>query len=446
MPEVRFILDWLLIVLSTWLLYRAVDRMMMQPNSSLGNYVVLVTWVFCSLPIFLDYAIGKPDYSTISWYVPFIMPMADDRVSCVYDALIFVSFLALDLYCNRHSRKVEKSKPDAWGTPLGEFRPILFFGILLPFAYITISGLWSYFAIYGAFGTRNLPAGTSTTMTACLLLSMISFCVWFFKKPRIVCTDICLMAVYSFAVAWVCGKRFMIALMLLLYLFFFLNRDLSQRTRKNLKRLLPLAFCCLVAFSAYYLIGVRPLSDTSGESVYDMLRVDFGRDDVTKYVIYHEFFLGDHILDYPGETFLSTFFVWVPRFLWHAKPFNHYQYLTSSILGAPITNLPAGTTPSWWEMSICNFSYFGFIVAVVGIVAIVWIADKAKTVSTRACALVIVVALMTQSIDAYLSLVLLLIIQFSLSAFVKKRKKAYRELETPQYRHHKTRSHVMPHV
>ena len=36
-----------------------------------------------------------------------------------------------------------------------------------------------------------------------------------------------------------------------------------------------------------------------------MLRVDFGRDDVIKYVINKEIIRGERILEYRGETFLS---------------------------------------------------------------------------------------------------------------------------------------------
>ena len=424
MEVFRVVLDWTLVIVSTYYLYRGLDRMVMWPNASLGNYIILITWVFCCLPVLLDYLVGRPDYATIIWYTPFIEPMANDEVSCIYDALILASMFALHLYCNGRSRNSAQNEPYAWATPLAAFKPVLAVGVVAPFAYVVFSGLLPYFATYGSFGARNLPAGVSTTLTALLLLSLMAFSVWFFQRDEFKLRDVFILVPYGFLVAWACGKRFMIALMAILFLYFFLSRDLSSKSRRKIKRILPFAFCALLTFSAFYLVGVRPLSDTSAESVYDMLRVDFGRDDVTKYVIYHVLFMDDQIVDYPGETFLSTFFVWVPRSIWPAKPFNHYQYLTSSILGLPIANLPAGTTPSWWDMSVANFSFAGLAVAVLGLVAVVAIADKAKTVSTRAVALVLVVALLTQSTDAYTSLVLLLIAQLLVSVFVKRRKKS----------------------
>lgn len=422
MDLLRIELDWLLIIVSTGVLLKAIRRMTLRANSSIGNYAILITWAFCCLPILFDYLVGAPEYRTVYWYAPFIEPMANDEVSCIYDTYILASIIALHFYCNGRERKGSAVEAYAWSTPLAALKPLLFIAVILPFGYILVMGLLPNFLSYGSTGSRDLPEGVSTALMALQNLSLIAFCVWFFAKKEIKVSDLLLICIFSFATAWFSGKRFVIALMIVLYLYFFLNRDVSMKVRRRLQFGLPVVFCLLLAFSAFYLVEVKPLSDTSSVSVYDMLRVDYGRDDVLKYVIYHEFFLDDHILDYPGQTFLSTFLVWVPRFLWPLKPYQHYQYLTSSILGLPIERLPAGTTPSWWEMSVANFSYFGFIVGVFGLVAIVAIADRSKTVSTRATALVLVIALMTQSIDAYISLVLLLMAQYVFSIFVQKKK------------------------
>lgn len=415
----RIVFDWLLILCSLYVLSRALQRMIMRPNASLGNYVILITWIFCCLPILLDYTFGRPEYKTVYWYYPFIAPMANDEVSLIYDLIIVLTLYALHFYCNSWDRKPVQAI--AWSSPFADSMVLLLIAIWSPFVYIVAAGLLPYLLKYGDSGTRGMPEGSSTMVTALLLLSIIAFCVNYFKKKEIKIGDVIVFIIYSFAVAWISGKRFMIALLILLYLYFYLNREVPRATRKKLVRIMPLLFVALLGFSAFYLIGVRPLADTGLTSVYEMLRVDFGRDDVTKYAIYHELFLGDHILDYPGESFISTFFVWIPRAIWPSKPFQDYQYLTSSILGLPISLLPAGTTPSWWEMCICNFSYVGAVVSIVGLLAMVTLADRAKTVSARATAMVIVIALMTQSVDAYIALVLLLIAQKVLNVFIKRR-------------------------
>ena len=419
MGVIRLVFDWLLILCSLYVLSRALQRMIMRPSASLGNYVILITWIFCCLPILLDYTFGRPEYIIVYWYYPFIAAMANDEVSLIYDLLIVLTLYALHFYCNSWDRKPVQAF--AWSSHLSDSTVLMLIVIWSPFVYIVAAGLFPYMLKYGDPGTRGMPEGSSTMVTALLLLSIIAFCVSYFKKKEIRFGDIITFIIYSFAVAWISGKRFMIALLILLYLYFYLSREVARSTRKRLVRILPVLFVALLGFSAFYLVGVRPLSDTSLTSVYEMLRVDFGRDDVTKYSIYHEFFLDDHILDYPGESFLSTFFVWVPRAIWPSKPFQDYQYLTSSILGLPISLLPAGTTPSWWEMCICNFSYAGTVISIFGLLAMVALADRAKTVSARATAMVIVIALMTQSVDAYIALVLLLIAQQVVNVFIRRR-------------------------
>lgn len=422
MALMRIVIDWVLILMSSYLAIRAVDRLLTGRNTSLGNYVIAVTWLFCVLPILFDYLIGLPKYRTIYWYAPFVEAMANDDVSIVYDGLILSSIIAIHFYCVSHFRKEDRAAALKWSTSLGECNPLLCLGMLLPLVHVVFSGLLPYLKIYGDPATRGMPEGSSVAVNAFLLIGLISAAIWFFGRSKRTGIHIMTFIVYSGALAWISGKRFMIALMLMVYLFFMLSVEVSEANRRKIRLLIPMGLLCLAAFSAFYLIGIRPLSDTSFDSVYEMLRVDFGRDDVTKYVIHHELFLGDHILQFPGQSFLSTFLVFVPRFLWAAKPYQHFQYLTSSILNLPIPLLPAGTTPSWWEMCIANFSYLGLIAAPLLLVGFIALADKAKAVSIRGTLLILLVALLTQSVDAYISLIILLFIQQGFALFISRRK------------------------
>lgn len=381
--------------------------MIMLRYSSVGNYVQVIVWVFCCLPILLDYCVGMPEYKTVYWYVPFIVPMSNDYVSCIYDIVVLATSLMLDAYC-RYSAGKNLFREKRWGSIVGDRTLLLAIAILLPFAYVIAAGLAPYYLTYGDPQTRGMPSGSSMMVTWLQLISCIAFGQWFFRKKRIVFSDWLVLGMYVLSSAWLSGKRFMIALLAVVLIFFYLRRDLSSIQRRVLKTLLPLAGIGLLGFSAFYLIGVRPLSDTDPSSVYEMLRVDFGRDDVTKYSIYQELFLGNHILEYPGQSFASTFLIFVPRAIWPEKPFMHFQYLTSSILDLPISQLPAGTTPSWIDMCVCNMGVLGLAVSAIGLLVCVYVADRAGSTSCKAIFLVLIIALMTQSIDAYLSLVFLL--------------------------------------
>lgn len=138
-------------------------------------------------------------------------------------------------------------------------------------------------------------------------------------------------------------------------------------------------------------------------------RINFGRDDVTKFVLYREIIEHNPILNYRGETFLSTIFMLIPRGVWPNKPYPHYRYLTAALFGTTIYNIPGGMTPSLFEMSISNFGVLaGMSISIFTIIYICNIADKCKSIPRKAIYLLLVTALLTQSIDAILALVALL--------------------------------------
>ena len=292
--------------------------------------------------------------------------------------------------------------------------------IVSPIIYIILSGKMTSYLIYASSGGRGIEdTGFTTFLSMLILFSIYAFCYQFFTKP-VTKGRFLILLLYSFAISWINGKRFIIALMLIVYLFFYTRSDLSKKTRKKLEIYTPFLFVALVLFSYYYLVVIKPLSDVSFNSVYDMLRVDFGRDDVIKYVINKELFQKSRILDYRGETFLSTFLTFVPRAIWPNKPYPHYMYLTASILGTSIDKLPAGTTPSWFEMCIANCSWLGFVIGIVFIPILCKWCDRLKSIPYQMLMLVFIIVLVTQSTDAYVGFLVLIIVQFLIAKFIGK--------------------------
>lgn len=222
----------------------------------------------------------------------------------------------------------------------------------------------------------------------------------------------CVLALITFILAWLQGKRFIIAVMGVFYLFFLTKSELGEKGRKRVFWILPIMGITLIAFSAFYLAVIKPLSNMNFDSVYDMLRVDFGRDDVIKYVIYEEFFKKNHILDYPGQSFFSTLFIFIPRIIWPNKPYSHYQYLTSSILDLPISKLPAGTTPCWYEMTLCNFGYFGYLVGIFGLIGFCYFADGMKKTKSKSLVFMLILVLLTQNTDVYVVYILFIFMYY----------------------------------
>ena len=89
------LLDWILIIISFLVMIKSYRNIVYNKNCSIANYVVIVLFVFCVLPILLNYLIGIPSYNTTYWYKPFLAPMKNEVVNSIYDIYILLCFLFL---------------------------------------------------------------------------------------------------------------------------------------------------------------------------------------------------------------------------------------------------------------------------------------------------------------------------------------------------------------
>lgn len=396
------LLDWILIIISFLVLVKSYKNIVYSKNCSIANYVVIILFVFCVLPILLNYIIGIPSYNTTYWYKPFLEPMKNEVVNSIYDIYILLCFLFLYFPFIRRTKNSELKKENSLTSLLRNNKIISFLLISSPIFLIMLTNTWKNYLIFNVTASRGFSENVNTSlMTPCLLISLITFFATYYKE-KLSFKKIILSVIYFFIIVWISGKRFMIANIIILFIFYIVNMDLNNVTRKRIFRMIPILGLLLLVFSAFYLIQIRPLSNTSFDSVYEMLRVDFGRDDVIKYVINEEIINGERILDYRGQSFIGLIASFIPRKVWPNKPYPHYMYLTASILSLNKFNLPAGTTPSLLEMTICNFGKLGFLIGILLLPLLCLMIDKCKDIDSKAIWLILFVVLLTQSMDVYL--------------------------------------------
>jgi len=407
---VNIVLDWIMIIISTIIVYKVYKNIIYVKNASISNYIIVILYVFCVLPIVLNYFIGIPSYSTVYWYKPFIKVMNNSMVNIIYDIYIFLTIVILYVLFASRTPNIELKRENTLTSLFSNNKIIALVLIFLPLIIILLTGTLKNYATYNISSSRGFSENMGTSLvTPALLVSMITFFSVFFKK-NFNFKKIIISLIYFTCIVWISGKRFMIANILVLIIFYSVNSTLSEKARKKMFKMLPLLGVFLIIFSGFYLIAIRPLSDTSFESVYEMLRVDFGRDDVIKYVINEEIINNKKILEYRGETFISLLLFFVPRKIWPTKPYPHYMYLTASILGLNIYQLPAGTTPSLLEMTICNFGSLGFPVGIIVLCILTYLIDKCKDIDRKAIFLILSIVLLTQSMDVYIIVIFLLIL------------------------------------
>ena len=123
---------------------------------------------------------------------------------------------------------------------------------------------------------------------------------------------------------------------------------------------------------------------------------------------------------------LADIFIFVPRSIWPNKPYPHYRYLTASILGVDISNIPSGTTPSIFEMNICNFSWFGMPITIIVLLILCYLADNTNELREKVVYVLILTNLLTQALDAIMILIPVLVIiimsKHANFSFLKKKK------------------------
>lgn len=221
------------------------------------------------------------------------------------------------------------------------------------------------------------------------------------------------LVLYSFLILWIDGKRYLIPTVLLMALYFYTHSIYSEKKRLPLVPIFISFGSLFILFYIFYTLSFK-VSSISHYDIQDLMylsfRIDFGRDDVTKFVLFKEVIENKMILEYRGQTFLSALLFFIPRTIWPTKPYPHYRYLTASLYDSSVLKIPAGMTPSIFEMNIANFGvFFGIIATCFLIVWILNLADKNNTVPMKLLFLILIVGLLTQSIDALIGIVLLLL-------------------------------------
>jgi hypothetical protein len=413
----RIIFDWTYIIIGTiYLLYAYNNAFKCKDTfNRTACFVQLVIYLFNCFPILLDYLIGIPSYEVLYWWRSMGQAMDNDVVCIIYDIYMLFAMTLIHFLNIRKNIKLKNTnyidkdddKKGLNGTiyinKIFDNKFILLVCIFSPVISILIKGNLRVYLFYGMTETRGVTEAFSLfSMNNLLLLSMVAFCMMFFRK-KLKKRDIAILIIYSFMIAWICGKRYIIADMIFMYLFFFVqSKNYTKKIEKKLYYILPLTAVVIVLFSIYYLISFKNstlISKQNTEAVYETLRADFGRDDVTKYVIKKEFIDEDSFLDYPLESFLSAVFVWVPRSIWKNKPYQHFEYLTASIKGVEVQNHGPGMTPSWYEMALANFKEFGFLIGALLVSVLCKITDSIKSIELKSISLMMIIALLTQSID-----------------------------------------------
>lgn len=400
------IFNIIFIIIAALFIFPSLKRVIKYKSSSISDYVILLIAIFNVVPVLCDVIIGVPTY--VYWYRSFDPVMTDFDTCLIYNTYIIITIMILQYYAYKRTKKNKKSNV-VDTVRLSVFRHPAFDValILLPLIFVVAKYGIRVFYGYSMLGTRNIQSGDSQLINQMITLSVYIYSTRYFSRLRKT-REFILMLVFFFALIWLNGKRYMIVSIgeVIFYLYQMTNRKTTRRVKLGL--ILTGAVLFIIAFSVYYLTNVKV--NTASEYLYGTLRVDFGRDDVTKYVIKQVLLDGNKILDYPGQTVIADLLMFVPRSIWPGKPYPHYRYLTAAILGVGLQKIPAGTTPSLFEMNLCNFSWFGIPVTIIFLLALCRYTDRRNNLSIKVVMLLILTNLLSQALDAVMILIPVIIL------------------------------------
>lgn len=401
------IIEWVMIVVGTAVSLGALGRIARRRSSSIADILILLVYAINCIPVLLDLWLGFPQYQ--QWFWRLQDSMRDPQIRVYYAWIMLVLMLSLQWYIMRHlkgpARRYSKTDPlvsvDSF---VVKHRTLTWIAVLAPYLLVAA---WSIargldaFLMYGSLTSRGIPATIGSLISMSLLGSLLFSVVLFFSKPRTLVPLILLLSHFA-ALVWIDGKRYLIPTILLTFIFCYVNTSTLKVANEVIIAGAVLFSLTFIPFFLWYTTEFKSSDVTSNEGIYATLRLDFGRDDVTKFAISRAIDGAEPILEYPGQGLLGTVLMPVPRSLYPEKPYPYYRYLSGRIFGLPIDTIPAGMTPSLIAMNVSDWGVtFGTVCTVVLLLCMCRFADSRRTLFGKLSVLLTGVGLLTQSPDAF---------------------------------------------
>ena len=391
----RLLFDTLLVVVSLVIVVKTYNNLHSFKNVSLAAYVIFVCFVFNCLPIALDIFMGTPNYMV--YFGEFERAANNDSVSIIYDIYMLVAMLVLYVYYVKNPVD-ELEGTFSYSSKFNIIQLLLIFSPLITY-FIFIGSIQDL--LLNSLLDRKAETNALGLINNLLFISLYFICIRYFGKQKNVLTIFALVF-FLIMLTMISGKRFIVAVVLMCYFFSYISSRWQGKHKVSMTPILLVVGGLFMVFVVYYITNIKVMGDFSGY-IYSQLRVDFGREDVTKFVLMREM-EGHPILEYRGESVLSLLLMIVPRAIWPAKPFPHYRYLTSELYGVDMDELNSGMTPSIFEMMVANFGYIGMIIAILLLIAIIRFGDRLNNPNLRLLTLIVLIQLLTQSLDVILIL------------------------------------------
>ena len=376
------------------------------------HYVVLVHFLFCGVPLALDLWIGPAQYR---FSRNLTEASQDETTSLIYAAYVSIAPAIWLAMARSQRRSRGEAAGDSGGALLSQVTlaggrpwvlPLLYTLMILPIVVAFLApnpGMYTEYApIVRADRDPAEVEFQARWVTMASVVSILSCAAAMAIVPRITVAKACLFAACLFQDVWLQGKRFSVALTILIVLFTLWQRGTLRG--KHFAAACLLALVTMGSFSYWYQHEVRGRSIGDTPDYYQDYRSDYGRDGVIKQAIHAELHPDEgRILQYRGQSivYLLTFFV--PRTIWPEKPWSYTIYCTAAMLGIPEAYYVGyGMTTSILDESLANFGWLGLLLGPWIVGAICGLGDNSRWPMIRLLTAVIGPLLLVQDMSIYI--------------------------------------------
>jgi len=349
--------------------YMAIVNLCSKHRSS-TSFVTVVFFLLYGVPIFLDLAIGIPDYLST--------PGLAAGANSSWAILFYDLFVSL---CPVFWRITAQPQPNNFSGELLRdnkiIRIVLLFLMAGPFVMLIFAPSPGRYLNYGFIINESVTSADYIFYGQLASLGILSILgtIGHVLLNRNLVRSLILLTPLLIVNAWIQGKRSSVALVLVLVWF-----TLWVRKAFTPKQLLALTAFGVFFFGLYiywYQTALRPQAVSSTRAVYENSRIDYGRDHHLKAAIECELSQDESkILDYRGQSILFSLAMFIPRSEWPDKPLPYAAYLTGFALQSFQKDRGWGLTSSILDEMVANFGWPGLLIGPALIMYLCRVCDK----------------------------------------------------------------------
>lgn len=344
-------------ILGTLLLFLMIKRLF-KGNYNMIIYPTVVFYFFFFLPLLYDITLGVPSYRTVNY--GFIISANDPIINLIYCIIIIYIITVFYLY----QKKVSFQKKLVINSRTADILFVLcvMAMTLYLFPIIFDQNLLQLILSYDMWYYKGDPYNQIKFYSNLFIISIL-FILFIEKRKKIFLIKLIFLLPYIYMGFMMNGKRNIVFVFIIGLLYILFNNRIIINKLVYIF-LLPVIIASLFGYSSWYQTHFERISGDSFESKYTSYRINYGRDDTMKMVLYSELNKDFQILSKRGESFLfyPTFFV--KREYWPEKPYPYAVYFTNAMLGRnSVEILGWGMTTTIFDEMISNIGVIGILLS-----------------------------------------------------------------------------------